>query len=84
MSFWIISALVWLAIGVLCYLMILRFFPPTPLIDDTRPETELRSRPFSLRNVPQLIFLVPTLLISPLLLFALACARLLKSKKSLK
>src|SRR5260370_25551675 len=83
MSTWMIIAVVWLALGLLCYAAILRFFPPTPLIDARfrePAEEEEKSRLFSIRDLPRMaVLLIPTALISPLLLCGLLCSKLRKS-----
>ena len=80
MKTWIIIALAWLVMGLLCYAAILRFFPPTPLLVRARQDgivgTE-RSRPFSIRHLPQIVIgVIPIALLSPFLLFVLVCYKL--------
>ena len=73
-------ALVWFVVGLLCWLVILRFFPPTPLVDP-RPidfvSTAEKPRPFSIRDVPGLaLFAIPIAMLSPPLLLFLLCRKL--------
>jgi hypothetical protein len=72
MSTWIIIGVIWLMVGLLCYAAILRFFPPTPRIHRSRlgsASEGVQSRPFSIRDFPQMvIILIPTAVLSPLLL----------------
>ena len=80
MNTWIIIALAWLVMGLLCYAVILRFFPPTPLPGRARKDgivgTE-KPRPFSIRHLPQIVIgVIPIALISPFLLFVLVCYKL--------
>jgi hypothetical protein len=73
-SAWFSTPVAWLGCGLLCYTIILRFYPPTPLIDDTMQQSASPhpSRPFSVRDVPAMVlFLVPTVVISPVLLVIL-------------
>ena len=81
-----IIALVWLFVGLICYAVILRFFPPTPLIDDRPREVTAKHeepRPFSVRDLPQMvIFLIPIFVILPILLPAFLCYKLAKWKRS--
>src|SRR5438045_3016436 len=70
-SAWLSIPVAWLVLGLFCYIIILRFYPPTPLIDDTirSSDSSVPPRPFSVRDVPAMIlFLIPAALASPLLL----------------
>jgi hypothetical protein len=75
MNTWIIIALVWFVVGLLCWAVILRFFPPSPLIDPRlrHGPGDGIPRPFSLRDVPTIALCsVPVAALSPpLLLFLL-------------
>jgi hypothetical protein len=84
MSTWITIGVIWLVVGLLCYAAILRFFPPTPRIHlsplgSTSEGVQLR--PFSIRDFPQVaVILIPTAILSPLLLVVLICYRFRKPK----
>ena len=84
MTTWMIIVLAWLAVGLLSYAVILRWFPPTPFIIPRRHDAwaeELASRPFSLRDLPQMvIILIPTAVVSPLFLLFLVGCKLRKPK----
>jgi hypothetical protein len=84
MSTWMIIALVWFVVGLLCWAVILRFFPPTPLVDP-RPRDvaakEQKPRPFSIRDVPVMaLFSIPIAALSPPLLLSLFWHKLGKQK----
>ena len=84
MSTWIIIGVIWLVVGLLCYVAILRFFPPTPRIHCSRlgsTSEGVQPRPFSIHDFPRIvIILIPTAVLSPLLLVILTCYRLRKPK----
>ena len=76
----------WFVIGFISYVLILIFFPPTPVLN--RKPLELTGAPKwqmppglnSLRiSVFSLIGLVMVLLVAPILLLALVCYRIFKS-----
>jgi hypothetical protein len=86
MNTWIIIALAWLVIGLLCYAVILRFFPPTPILDRVRQDRivgTVRSRHFSIRHLPQIVIgVIPIALLSPFFLLVLVCYKLGKPKRA--
>jgi hypothetical protein len=85
MNTWVIVGLVWFVVGLPCWVAILRFFPPTPLIDP-RPRScaeDQEPRPFSIRDVPvRALFSVPMAVLSPPLLLFLLCHKAAKEKGS--
>jgi hypothetical protein len=80
---WFSISVTWLAFGLFCYIIILRLFPPTPLIRDTvdtTPSSEQEGRSTSIRDLPLIILiLVPTAVVAPGLL---AMILLYKIKRS--
>jgi hypothetical protein len=67
-SVWIGIVLTWIACGLLCWFVILRYYPPTPLVDSTlsvgAPPSP--SRPFSIRDIPSMVlWLIPIALVAP-------------------
>jgi hypothetical protein len=54
-SIWVGIGISWVAFGILCYCVILRYFPPTPLVDDALPGDYLPGRPHSVRDVPLMV-----------------------------
>jgi hypothetical protein len=76
-SAWLSIPVAWLVFGLFCYLVILRFYPPTPLIDDTIRSSDFSvpPKPFSVRDAPltplTILALIPLAVASPLLLAVL-------------
>jgi len=83
MKTWLIIALAWLVVGLLCYALILRFFPPTPLLVPSRRDRVLEKgmpRRFSTHHLPQIVVsVIPIAAVSPFLLLVLVCYKLGKA-----
>jgi hypothetical protein len=82
MSTWVVISLIWFVTGLICWAVILRFFPPIPLIDprsrDSIAEKQV-PRPFSVRDLPVMVMLsVPIAAFSPPLLIAFICIQICK------
>ncbi len=77
MSAFITIVIIWLVGGLLCWAVIVRFFPPTPLIGPDLPEsTEPGGKPFSVRDVPMMVVcLIPLSVIAPFLLAGILLPR---------
>ena len=70
LGIWVSFALAWVAFGLLCWVVVLRYFSPTPHINETvAPASEPPSKLFELRDTPAMVvLLIPISLISPFLL----------------
>jgi hypothetical protein len=94
---WRILALGWLVLGLLSYVAILRFFPPTPLlVEDQEADVPPIGRPrsFSVRDLLRIVIavisdlprimiaVIPIALVSPILLVALVCHKLCKAAQT--
>src|SRR5580700_12025623 len=57
---WASIAVAWLGCGLFCWIVILRFYRPTPLIDDTIPPSTQPDpgKPFSIRDVPTMVLML--------------------------
>lgn len=75
MNDWMITILAWLACGLVCWIVILRHFRPTPLVDDKHRNSDdipPREKPFSVRDLPFIALVsVPIAVIAPFLLLIL-------------
>ena len=84
MSTWIIIALVWFVVGLICWAVILRFFPPTPKIDPRQRGSvadEPKGRSFSIRDVAGMaLAAVPIAALAPPLLIIMLCHRMRRQK----
>jgi hypothetical protein len=80
MNTWVIIALAWLVVGLLCYAVILRFFPPMPLLVRSRRDRVVEKgtpRRFSIRHLPQVVIsVIPIAVLSPFLLLVLVCYKI--------
>jgi hypothetical protein len=80
MNTWVIIVLAWLVVGLLCYAVILRFFPPKPLLvrsQRIRVVGKGMPRRFSIRDLPQIVIsVIPIAALSPFLLLVLVCYKL--------
>ena len=90
MNTWLVIGVSWFVLGLIAYVLILIFFPPTPLFDRKRPESThgptVQLLPPFLNSVRRIwLFLMGLLIVpfvAPILLLALVGYRLFKSDNS--